>query len=55
MIKNAKLSGYYFYINLNIWGNFQICISVPLSIFISTEFCMISMQFDVIYGKNMPN
>ena len=31
MIKNAKLSGYYFYMNLNIWGNFRICISVPLT------------------------
>ena len=30
-IKNEKRSGYYFYINLNIWGYFQICISVPLS------------------------
>ena len=30
MIKNAKLSGYYFYRNLNIWGDFQIRISVPL-------------------------
>ena len=30
-IKNAKLSGYYFYANLNIWGDFQICISVPLT------------------------
>ena len=29
-IKNAKVSGYYFYMNLNIWRNFQICISVPL-------------------------
>ena len=29
-IKNAKFSGYYFYINLNIWGDFQFCISVPL-------------------------
>ena len=29
-IKNAKLSGYYFYINLNKWGDFQICISWPL-------------------------
>ena len=25
-----KLSGYNFYLNLNIWGDFQICISVPL-------------------------
>ena len=31
MIQNAKLSGCYFYINLNIWGDFQICISVPLN------------------------
>ena len=29
-IKNTKLSGYYFYINFNIWGDFQICISLPL-------------------------
>ena len=31
MIKNAKFSGYYFDMNLIIWGDFQICISVPLS------------------------
>ena len=31
-IKNAELSGYYFWTNLNIWGNVQICISVPLKI-----------------------
>ena len=30
MIKNAKFSGYYFDMNLIIWGDFQICISVPL-------------------------
>ena len=30
MSKNAKFSGYYFYMNMNIWGDFQICISVPL-------------------------
>ena len=29
-IRNAKFSGYYFYINLNIWGDFQICFGVPL-------------------------
>ena len=33
MIKNVKFSGYYFDMNLNIWGDFQICISVPLNIF----------------------
>ena len=30
MIKNAKLSGNCFYVNLNKWRDFQICISVPL-------------------------
>ena len=29
-IKNAKLSEYYFYMNLNVWGDFEIFISVPL-------------------------
>ena len=29
-IKNAKFSGYYFYMNTNIEGDFWICISVPL-------------------------
>ena len=27
--KNAKFSGYYFYMNTNILGDFQICIGVP--------------------------
>ena len=31
-IKNVKFSGYYLYMNSNIWGDFQICISVPLSL-----------------------
>ena len=31
MIENAKFSGQYFYINLNIQADFQICISVPLN------------------------
>ena len=30
--KNAKFSEYYFYLNTNIYGDFQICISVPLSL-----------------------
>ena len=30
MIENEKFSGYYFYINLNIQADFQICISVTL-------------------------
>ena len=29
-IKNAKFSGYCFYRNTNVLGDFQICISVPL-------------------------
>ena len=32
MIENAKFSGYYFYLNLNISADFQICISAPLSL-----------------------
>ena len=30
-IKNAKFSGYWFYMNTNIKGDFEICISVPLT------------------------
>ena len=30
-IKNAKYSGYCFYMNTNIYRDFQICISVPLT------------------------
>ena len=30
-IKNAEFLGYYFLTNLNIWEDFQICISVPLT------------------------
>ena len=29
-IKNAKFSGYHFYMNTNILGDFQICINEPL-------------------------
>ena len=29
-IKNAKFAGYCFYLNTNIKGDFQICISIPL-------------------------
>ena len=39
MIKNVKLSGNYFYINLNTWGDFQICISVPLNKGFSVDAC----------------
>ena len=33
-----KFSGYYFYMNRDIWRDFQICISVPLSIRVSIYF-----------------
>ena len=33
-IKNAEFSGCYFYMNLNIQGDFQISISVPLRVFL---------------------
>ena len=45
-IKNAKFSWYYFYRNLTIWGDFQICISVPLSImwnFCILRFCWVAL------------
>ena len=29
-IQNAEFSGYYFYMNTNIWRDFQICINAPL-------------------------
>ena len=31
-IQNVKFSGYYFHMNTNIWRDFEICISVPLSL-----------------------
>ena len=35
--KNAKFSGYYFYLNPNIQGDFEICISVPLSFILQLQ------------------
>ena len=29
-IQNVNYSGYYFYMNTNLWRDFQICISFPL-------------------------
>ena len=34
-IKNVKFSGYYFYVNMNTLGDFQICISVPLNVMLT--------------------
>ena len=47
-IKNAKYSGYCFYMNSNIWGDFQICISVPLSNFM--QFWRISCIIQILYS-----
>ena len=49
-----KFSGYYFYMNLNIQRNFQICISVPLLVFISCNLPaeLISRPKIYIYLKN---
>ena len=30
MIQNAKFVGFYFNMNTSVWGDFRICISVPL-------------------------
>ena len=47
-IKNAKYSGYCFYMNTNIYRDFQICISVPLTSFVlpillSVLFCKVHL------------
>ena len=34
MIKKAKFSGYCFYMNTNLQGDFRICISVPVKEFL---------------------
>ena len=47
MIKNGNFSGYYFYMNLNIWGDFQIYISVPL--IISDSVCIFFNCMSVRY------
>ena len=47
-IKNAKFSGYCFYMNRNIYGDFQICISVPLRClsenFMKFFWCLLSVR-----------
>ena len=60
-IKNAKFSGYCFDINTNIYGDFQICISVPLIewIYVS-KVCWrhsiaFAANFEQIQPKNLLN
>ena len=47
-LKNAKLSGYYyyyyFYMNLKIWGDFQISISAPLIKYFYYNFNTLSLD-----------
>ena len=50
-IKNAKFSGYYLYMNLNIWRNFQICINVPLRIDLDDWFHCNGMGYSLIHLK----
>ena len=44
---DAEFSGYYFYMNTNVQGDFQICISVPWTN--SSEMRNIS-NFQIFYG-----
>ena len=46
-IKNAKLSRYHFYMNFNIWGDFQICISVLLRTF------LLCIEHTFIYSSSL--
>ena len=51
MIENAQFSEYYFYINLNIQADFQICISVPLNnlvIAIAKKLKNLRARFEII-------
>ena len=47
-IKDAKFSGYYFYISLNILEDFQICISVPLN-----KFADVVRKFMFLYSFSL--
>ena len=49
--KNAKFSGYYFCMNTNILGDFQICISVPLKLH-SRELKNLKQFFINVTDKN---
>ena len=47
-IKNVKSSGYCFYLYIDIWGDFQICISVPLRGLAGKKFIQIYLRFPVL-------
>ena len=50
-IQNANFSGYYFYMNTNIWRDFQICISVPLTWVLFQYESKVTVRRDIM-GKN---
>ena len=50
-IQNAEFSGYYFYMNTNIWRDFQICISVPLTWVLFQYESKVTVRRDIM-GKN---
>ena len=41
---NAKFSEYHFYLNANIYRDFQVCISVPLNIRLNFSVVLIQMK-----------
>ena len=49
-VKNAKSSGYCFYLYVNVWGGFQICISVPLRGLTAKKFTQTYLRLPVL-GK----
>ena len=54
-IKNAKFSGYCFYMNTNLYCDFQICISVPLKKKLSweiTDACFIRVLPLLVRGQS---
>ena len=51
-IKDAKFSGYSFYMNPNIWEHFQVCISVPLRKFEAKYLPNINCQKNINCDEN---
>ena len=49
-MKNAKIPGYCFYININIYGDLQICISAPTTKNIALTTKNISKE----YNEDLP-
>ena len=47
-IKNAKFSGYYFYLKANIWGNFEISKTLKFE----TLKCVLRKEMEMIKTQN---